>query len=53
MRGYVNALRHLTQGRGTFTLEFRRYELVPERQSAQILESSSTLSPQSTKPYLT
>jgi elongation factor G len=30
MRGYVTALRDSTSGRGTFTLEFRRYDLVPD-----------------------
>jgi elongation factor G len=30
MRGYVTALRDFTHGRGTFTLEFLRHDLVPE-----------------------
>jgi elongation factor G len=30
MRGYATALRDFTSGRGTFTLEFRRYDLVPD-----------------------
>ena len=29
-RGYATELRSLTQGRATFVLEFRRYDLVPE-----------------------
>jgi elongation factor G len=29
-RGYATDLRSLTQGRGSFTLEFRRYDLVPD-----------------------
>ena len=29
-RGYATDLRSLTQGRGTFTLEFRRYDFVPD-----------------------
>ncbi|UCC64011.1 MAG: elongation factor G [Anaerolineae bacterium] len=37
-RGYATDLRSLTQGRGTFTLEFRRYDLVPERLAEQIIE---------------
>ncbi|MBN2001963.1 MAG: elongation factor G [Anaerolineae bacterium] len=28
-RGYATALRSMTQGRGTFTLEFKRYDVVP------------------------
>ena len=28
--GYATDLRSLTQGRGTFTLEFDRYDLVPD-----------------------
>jgi len=31
VRGYATDLRGLTQGRVTFTLEFRRYDLVPDR----------------------
>ncbi len=30
VRGYATQLRSLTHGRGTFILEFRRYEFVPE-----------------------
>jgi len=37
-RGYATDLRSLTQGRGTYTLEFRRYDLVPERLAEQIVE---------------
>jgi elongation factor G len=37
-RGYATDLRSLTQGRGTFTLEFRRYELVPDSIAEQIIE---------------
>ncbi len=29
-RGYATDLRSMTQGRGTFTLEFKRYDLVPD-----------------------
>lgn len=38
MRGYASDLRHITQGRGTFTLEFRNYQHIPERQAASIIE---------------
>jgi elongation factor G len=30
MFGYVNSLRSMTQGRGTYTMQFRRYARVPE-----------------------
>jgi elongation factor G len=29
-RGYATDLRNMTQGRGTFTLEFKRYDVVPD-----------------------
>jgi len=28
----------MTQGRGSFTLEFRRYEIVPDRLAAEIIQ---------------
>jgi elongation factor G len=31
MFGYVNALRSLTQGRATYTMQFSRYSQVPEQ----------------------
>ncbi len=37
-RGYATALRSLTQGRGTFTLEFDRYDVVPENIAEEIIE---------------
>ena len=37
-RGYATDLRDFTHGRGTFTLEFRRYDLVPETIAAQIIK---------------
>jgi elongation factor G len=37
-RGYASALRNMTQGRGTFTLEFRRYEVVPEQIAEEIIK---------------
>ena len=36
-RGYATDLRSLTQGRGTFTLEFRQYNLVPEAIAEEII----------------
>ncbi|HEY67662.1 MAG TPA: elongation factor G [Thermoflexia bacterium] len=37
-RGYATDLRSLTQGRGTFTLEFRRYDLVPDEIAEQVIK---------------
>jgi elongation factor G len=37
-RGYATDLRSLTQGRGTFTLEFQRYDLVPDAIAESIVE---------------
>jgi elongation factor G len=37
-RGYATDLRSLTQGRGTFTLEFRRYDVVPDSITEQIIK---------------
>ena len=37
-RGYATDLRSLTQGRGTFTLEFRRYDFVPDPIAEQIIK---------------
>jgi elongation factor G len=36
--GYATDLRSLTQGRGTFTLEFDHYELVPEALAEEIVQ---------------
>jgi elongation factor G len=35
--GYATNLRSMTQGRGTFTLEFERYDLVPDSLAEQIV----------------
>ncbi len=37
VRGYVTDLRDMTSGRGDFTLEFRRYEIVPEKLAEAII----------------
>jgi len=37
-RGYATDLRSLTQGRGTFTLEFDHYDLVPDAIAEEIIE---------------
>ena len=36
--GYATSLRSLTQGRGTFTLEFLRYDLLPDNLAAQVIK---------------
>src|SRR5204862_38744 len=36
MFGYVNRLRSLTQGRGVFTMQFSRYEPLPEALESQL-----------------
>ncbi len=41
MFGYATDLRSLTQGRGTYSMEFYRYEYVPKQISEPILDSSS------------
>jgi len=38
VRGYATDLRSLTQGKGTFTLEFRRYAIVPDGLAENIIE---------------
>lgn len=37
MFGYATELRSLTQGRGTFTMEFKQYAVVPTRVASEIL----------------
>lgn len=37
-RGYATELRSMTQGRGTFTLEFKRYDVVPESIAEEVIK---------------
>lgn len=38
MFGYATDIRSLSQGRATFSLEFDRYEILPDKQAKEILE---------------
>jgi elongation factor G len=38
MFGYATGLRSLTQGRGTFTMEFNAYEKVPDNIAKEVVE---------------
>jgi elongation factor G len=38
MFGYSNAIRTVTQGRGSFTMIFKQYEAVPKNIAAEVVE---------------
>ena len=38
MFGYSNAIRTVTQGRGTFTMIFKQYEAVPKNIAQEVIE---------------
>lgn len=38
-RGYATDLRSMTQGRGAFTLEFERYDIVPDDIAEEVIEA--------------
>ncbi len=39
-RGYATDLRSLSQGRGTFSLEFKRYQILPEDLAQEVVEAN-------------
>jgi elongation factor G len=39
MFGYVNALRSMTQGRATYTMQFSSYSQVPEERAREIVRT--------------
>ena len=38
MFGYSNAIRTVTQGRGTFTMIFKQYEAVPKSIAEEVIQ---------------
>ena len=42
MGDFTTVLRSVTQGRGSFTLEFARYELLPKQLEAKVIAESGS-----------
>ncbi len=43
MQNFTTAMRQMTQGRGWFSMEFARYEILPEQMVAAVIEQSKKL----------
>ena len=43
MFGYSNDLRSMTQGKGSFSMEFLKYQKVPSRFQEEIVKKAQTL----------
>jgi elongation factor G len=41
MFGYATALRNMTQGRGTFTMEFEKYSIAPNNIADEVIKGGA------------